>query len=162
LHAERVFVMGVIHNVGQLVICQYLPDSAREILFIADNDHELLNAAEQDILAYTHQDVGLALLRRWGLPPSVCQAAGYHHQPDAAESAELEVAIVHVAGQLLDGKALGLDAAATLERIHPFARSLLQVNSDLLDEVRAEGEGQIEEVAGRFIDASPAGRRPAH
>ncbi len=159
LHAERTFVMGVIHNVGQLVICQYLPEQARETLLIANDDHEVLNAAEQEILGFTHQEVGLALLRRWGLPYSVCQVAGYHHEPDQTDSSVLEVCIVHVAAQLVDGNTLGLETAEILERIHPVARDMLEVTPAFLDEVIEEGSGQIAEVAERFLSASTSKER---
>jgi HD-like signal output (HDOD) protein len=151
LHAERVLVMGVIHNIGLLAICQHLPVQAREILFIADGDHEVLAAAEQEILGYTHQDVGEALLRRWRLPESLCQVAANHHRPERAEAHALEVAIVHVASVLTGCDALGLDSAAALERVHPAARAYARVDEQMLDRVRDQGEKEILELAGRFL-----------
>jgi HD-like signal output (HDOD) protein len=161
LHVERVLVMGVLHNVGQLAICQYLPAQARETLYIAAGDHEVLALAEQELLGFDHQELGGALLRSWRLPESLCQAAAYHHCPERAECHELEVAIVHLAGLLQGCLALGLDSAAVLERAHPVALGLAPVSKATLEDIRERGELQIAELSQQFLGAPRNDRRPA-
>lgn len=151
LHAERAFVMGVIHNIGLLTLCKYRPEQARELLLIASGDEEVFCMAEADILGYSHQDVGEALLRSWKLPEGLCQVAANHHRPERAQQFELEVAIVHVAAQLTSAENLGLDTQGVFDRLHPSAVRLLQADEDMLDEVRAQGARQIEELAGQFL-----------
>ena len=100
LHAERLFVMGVLHDVGRLVILQHLGQLARDILLLAQNKAELLSYAEQEVLGFTHAEVGYELSKTWRLPQSICSAIRFHHQPAAADSYRLEAALVHI-GQLM-------------------------------------------------------------
>ncbi len=153
LHAERAFVMGVIHNIGLLAICQHLPDQAREILFIAAGDDEVLPDAEREILGYTHQEVGGALLRRWGLPDSLCQVAAFHHRPQLARAHRLEVAIVHAAALAYGGDAAGLVSEDILARLQPEAVPLIPLNPDRLDALRAEARQLTAELTGRLLGA---------
>jgi HD-like signal output (HDOD) protein len=161
LHAERVLVMGVLHNVGQLAICQYLPEQAREVLYIAAGDHEVLVLAEQELLGFDHQDLGGALLRSWRLPESLCQAAACHHRPDQADGYALEVAIVHLAGLLQGCLALGLGSGAVLQRAHPAALGLVPASAAMLEDIHEGGEPQILELSQQILGASCDDRRPA-
>ena len=97
LHAERLFVMGVLHDVGRLVIMQHLGQQARDILLLAQDKAELLSYAESEVLGFTHAEVGYELTRTWQLPESIGNAIRFHHQPAAAQSYRLETALIHIA-----------------------------------------------------------------
>jgi HD-like signal output (HDOD) protein len=152
LHAERVFVMGVLHNIGLLALCQVTPEQEREALFIADGDPETLADAERELLGYSHQEVGAALIARWRLPVSIGEVAAYHHQPTRAVAFPLEVAIVHAAGLISAGDALGWGRDDLLRRVHPAAAALTGLNASRLAEVQERGRRQIEELAAQFAD----------
>ena len=115
LHAERLFVMGILHDVGRLVIMQHLGSQARDILLLTQNKAELLSYAETEVLGFTHAEVGYELLGSWQLPESICDTVRFHHRPAAAEAYQLEASLVHI-GQLMahnlvwgDGPQEGLD-----------------------------------------------------
>lgn len=159
LHHERAFVLGMLQDIGVLAICQYLPNQAREILLIAGQDPELLPGAELEVLGYTHQAVGSALLGRWGLPASLVEVAAHHHEPHRATVFRLEVAVMHVANLLAGGDGLGLDRDAILERVQPCARDLLPLSPDLLDDLLDRGREQVDDMVDRFLAASTGARR---
>jgi HD-like signal output (HDOD) protein len=154
LHAERTLVMGVIHNIGLLVICQYLPEQARDALLIARGDDDLLPEAEREILGYTHQEVGAALLQRWNLPDSLCQVAAFHHHPEDAASHRLEVAIIHVAALLTTAESLGLETEEVLGRLHLAAADYVPTDPETLEQVREQGRDAVAEMAERFLGGS--------
>lgn len=97
LHTDRLFVAGMLHDLGRLVIYLSLPDKAREILYITGGDEWILADTEQEILGFCHTDVGEALFRAWGLPEGLQTIAKFHHHPHLATSHENDVAIVHIA-----------------------------------------------------------------
>lgn len=96
LHRERLFVMGVMHDLGRLVIMQHLGQQARDILLLAESRTELLSYAEQEVLGYTHADVGYELAEAWGLPASIGDAIRFHHKPMTATSHQMEAALIHL------------------------------------------------------------------
>ena len=53
---------------------------------------------EEDVLGYTHADVGAALMKNWGLSANQVEAVRYKHAPMNAQTAyRKEAAILHVA-----------------------------------------------------------------
>jgi HD-like signal output (HDOD) protein len=98
-HSDSLFVAGLLHDIGQLVIFSKLPEKAREALALAADDPVIndLHAAEQKILGFDHGQVGGLLLQHWRVPTVLQECAGFHHIPDKAREYPLEVAIVHLA-----------------------------------------------------------------
>jgi len=94
---ERLFVVGVLHDIGRLVILCHLTSLARDILLIAHGKNQLLTHAEDEVLSFNHTDVGYELTRKWQLPQSVSDAIRYHHNPGRAIEHQLDSAIVHIA-----------------------------------------------------------------
>jgi len=100
LHPERLFVIGVLHDIGRLVILQHLTSQSRDILLIAHGKNQLLTAAEEEVLGFSHSEVGFELMRRWQLPESICHSIRHHHTPGSAEEYRLESALVHISQAL--------------------------------------------------------------
>ncbi len=96
-HTQRLFAAGLLHDVGQLVIYHELPELAREALAVAADSDDGLYRAEQDVLGFTHGQVGAALIQAWGLPDSLQATARFHHEPLAGNAFLFETAIVHLA-----------------------------------------------------------------
>jgi HD-like signal output (HDOD) protein len=100
LHIERLFVAGLLHDVGQLVIYHQIPEQAREALAAAEPTDDGLYRAEQHLLGFTHGDVAAELFELWRLPASIKEAAAFHHEPGRAQEFPLETALVHLANSV--------------------------------------------------------------
>jgi len=100
LHPERMFVVGVLHDIGRLVILWHLTTLARDVLLIAHGKNQLLTLAEEEVLGFTHCEVGYELVRNWQLPESICNTIRHHHHPGRAAEQRLETALVHIAQAL--------------------------------------------------------------
>ncbi|HKK14248.1 MAG TPA: HDOD domain-containing protein [Gammaproteobacteria bacterium] len=96
LHPERLFVAGLLHDIGSLVLYHKAPEQAREMLVQADGDEERLHGLEREILGFTHADIGGHLLELWQLPAALRTAVTFHHDPGALEEVTLEAALVHL------------------------------------------------------------------
>ena len=107
LHPERLFIAGLLHDIGSLVLYSRRTEIARDLLLIAQGDEEMLCQAEVDTLGFSHADLGRLLLDQWRLPEALQEAVGYHHDPAAAESAQLEAALVHLANNLANCSLIG-------------------------------------------------------
>ena len=99
LHAERLFIAGLLHDVGRLLIFSLLPESGARIQqHVAAG--EPVSEAERSELGYDHADAGYQLLDSWKLPPALCIAVAFHHRPQAAEQARLEASLVYLANRI--------------------------------------------------------------
>ena len=96
---EALFIAGLLHDVGKLVIVQVLPDKA-EILIPRWLDSPFDQSFEQNMLGFDHAEVGAELMRSWGLPEVLVKATGCHHQPNTAETNVLSSYTVFMANVL--------------------------------------------------------------
>lgn len=103
LHGERLFVAGLLHDIGRLMIYTHRAAEAERIHRHVDMSGVALVAAERHVLGYDHAELGAALLQSWQLPETLQAAVAYHHEPGRAPSAALEAAIVHLANAMTHG-----------------------------------------------------------
>ena len=71
LHPERLFVLGLLHDLGSLVIYRRAPQLAVELLEQAQGNEEALYYLELEQLGFSHADVG-GLLFGIGRCPKRC------------------------------------------------------------------------------------------
>ena len=64
----EIFVSGLLHDIGILVLCNHLTDEYRKVLKDANQDRMSLHDAELRVLGFSHADVGGYLLEKWRLP----------------------------------------------------------------------------------------------
>ena len=60
---EYYFVLGLLHDIGRLVMCDKIPEKVEVTLEMAKEEDEPLFEKERRILGFDHADVGGALLR---------------------------------------------------------------------------------------------------
>jgi HD-like signal output (HDOD) protein len=113
-NTERLFVAGLLHDVGRLVIYKHLASHARDILALSQAEDISLRAAEVKVLGFDHSRLGGILLREWKLPPTLENIVRHHHKPEKAHSPR-EPALVQLANVL----AYTLDLGATGEQRIP-------------------------------------------
>ncbi|MEQ8661439.1 MAG: HDOD domain-containing protein, partial [Gammaproteobacteria bacterium] len=119
LHPERLFVAGLLHDIGSLVLYHQVPDTMRGLLTAAAGAEQQLYDAELATFGYAHPQLGGLLLESWGLPETLHDAVTWHHEPARAAAAPIEAAIVHVAERLANHSGLGGYCEAPLEELPP-------------------------------------------
>jgi putative nucleotidyltransferase with HDIG domain len=102
LHPERLFVAGLIHDVGSLVLYNQRPDAMRDILLIAEGDEEILYQAELERFQYSHAGVAAQLMQQWKFSDTLVEAVQCHHQPGEAQAARMEAHILYLANHLVN------------------------------------------------------------
>jgi len=132
LHSDRLFVAGMLHDLGRLVIYLTLPGKAKEILYITGGDEWILADTEQEVLGFSHMDVGAELFKAWGLPDGFQSIAKYHHQPQLATDHQHDVAIVHIALAIARGQMVGFSIDEMLWAIAPSAWEATGLSVDSL------------------------------
>ena len=104
---EEVFVGGLLHDIGKVVLYVKWPDVGQQITAARKDSSRSLMETEQELFAVTHADVGGWLATAWHLPTTLREPILHHHMPSAAQDAKLQTAIVHVADVLVKGLACG-------------------------------------------------------
>jgi len=150
-NTERCFVMGLLHDVGALILYRQQPDQSRQALELSIERPMPLHVAEREILSFDHGDVGAELMYAWKLPTSFIEVTRHHHQPSAAERYRLETALIHLADVITGmahGTASGGKQGTPLE---PGAWELTGLSVDVMEPVIAEADAQFEEARAAIL-----------
>ncbi|VAW81054.1 hypothetical protein MNBD_GAMMA13-736 [hydrothermal vent metagenome] len=102
LHPERLFVSGLMHDLGSLVLYDQHPDTMRDILILADGDESVLYQAEQERFHFTHASVAAHMMEQWQLPEALIDAIRWHHEPERALDVSVEAHILYLANHLVN------------------------------------------------------------
>ena len=95
--SDRLFIAGLLHEVGHLVLCAKMPDHAREAIRRSVQTGEALHEIQQQMLGCHYGDIGAMLLGNWRLPEELQALVRYHPAPMSAPSQWLETALLHLA-----------------------------------------------------------------
>jgi HD-like signal output (HDOD) protein len=98
--SDTLFTAGLLHGIGRLIIAQKLPQQAMQIKNAVELEHADLCQAENEILSFTHCDVGAAFINKWGLPKLLSDVAQYYQKPELADDFSDEIRLVHMASKL--------------------------------------------------------------
>jgi putative nucleotidyltransferase with HDIG domain len=108
---DHLFVVGLLHDVGKIVLLHFFFDLYQEALKQASLHEDLpLYMAEREIIGMDHGDVGAMLLGRWKFPPQVIKPIMAHHHHDVSvESDPRDTTMLRLANQLPQLVGLGRD-----------------------------------------------------
>ena len=81
--ASDVFMSGILHRVGLLVLAAKAPVRLLELRKARESSDESELELERRILGTTHPDIGAYLLGLWGLPYDISEAVQFHRLPNA-------------------------------------------------------------------------------
>ncbi|MCC6207790.1 MAG: HDOD domain-containing protein [Gammaproteobacteria bacterium] len=150
LHPERLFVAGLLHDIGSLLIYNRVPETARNLVLAARGNESILHRTEHTALGFSHAELGGMMLDQWHLPEALREAVRYHHEPAAAEHGRLEAAILHIADALANhGEQGAFSGEASTELFiddDVWGTTGLTPTPDLLDMITEETREQYREA----------------
>jgi HD-like signal output (HDOD) protein len=147
---ERNFIVGLLHDIGSLLLYLQQPESQAQAIVAHHAEKIPLWQAEQRIFGFDHAEVGGALLKKWNLPPLLCQAVRFHLYPEQAPEKDRQPAwLVHLAWQIVR---YHIERDGLLEDDAEIDASIWEANdlsADLLPQILEKAEQQF--LASRDI-----------
>ena len=136
--ADRGFAatLGLLHDLGKLVVLSKFPDEARRLRAAPAVATEGQMDREARVLGVDHAALGANLAGRWALPGDLVRAIRWHHQPTRAfektdpKPLRLAAALVQIANQLAKYLYVYQDHTE-LDVIAPATFELLGLGRDL-------------------------------
>lgn len=150
LHRERLFIAGLMHDIGQLIISYKLPGLARAAMMRSLTEDMPLYKAEQDVMGFDHAQVAAELMKSWNFPESHQVATLYHHEPGLSHASTLECAIVHMADALSHMAETGTSECHDLPEISNDVWKLTRMRPDLIELFLVESREQFIEILSLF------------
>ena len=149
-NTERLYLLGLLHDIGGLVLCKESAGIARTCLSRANYEGKHLHHVEQEELGFTHAQVGGELLNRWRLPEFMVETTIYHHNPLSAPKFPKYAAIVHLADILAYEMGFGGSGEPFVPPLGGQILEFLDLEKKQLSTIKLSIQGSFEELFQMF------------
>lgn len=136
--AEVAMLAGTLHDLGKLVLAQYMPDRYAEVVSMARTRRMMLCDEEEEMLGTTHAAVGGYLAEWWSLPRKISQALSYHHEPQDSAGDTRLTGFVHLADTIVHRAQIGSSGGGTEPEIDTDPQESLGIDDGLLEAVQEQ------------------------
>jgi HD-like signal output (HDOD) protein len=127
---ERLFVAGLLHNIGELVIVDMLPDSAKRCQ--AFNARVSPAELQAGVLGYTFTNVSAGIIKEWGIPETIYKPIANIHGEKRNQS-DIEEQILQLSYVLaLDN--VNSEIYPSYNNLKPELHESLSLNRDDLED----------------------------
>ena len=152
---DALFTAGLLHDIGELVIFNRLPQQSMEaLLLVLDSQDEMpVHEAERLVMGLDHAEVGGELARQWHLPPVLTECIAYHHAIDQAQRHPRETALVHIANVVALMAEIDTPDFADVEPIDPKAWEISDLDANSVEAAVFAIQAEIAEVEKLFLGA---------
>ena len=132
---DTLFIAGLLHEIGKLVLGNYLESYYEAVLReVSDSRMDFLEI-EDEHLGTNHAKVGSMLASHWGLPEVLVECIGAHHDPRLATEYHAEAAIVHLADHLALMLGIGWGIDGLKYTFHSAAVEGLRIPEDVIYDI---------------------------
>ena len=149
---ERFFVIGLLADLGHLVMYQVEPAQAERAQVNAAESGRPLHELERELLGCDYAEVGGALVEKWHLPPRLSAAiAGQIDPVQADETFRRDAALLHLARIMADGMENKQESEAIATRVDERIWPLTGLKPANLATIRLIAEMNHGEVVSLFF-----------
>jgi HD-like signal output (HDOD) protein/FixJ family two-component response regulator len=147
-HAEEIFTMGLIHDIGKLILLQIFSELDIDLTDgqMSESDRiELSNA-----FSLNHGNFGAVLLKRWGFSDLYQQIATFHDNLENADPISKELLIVHFSNLLAKSIGYSWEEEADTEISESLSTRLLKISPENIKEIQDGVLKNMDEIKSIF------------
>ena len=153
-HGENIYVAGLLHDIGIIVLDQFFHTDFVEILKKSRTEKNNLANIEFPLFGFNHIDIGQALAENWVFPHEIVKAIANHHNPEnVGEEFDKISDTIYIANCAIQDKNIGY-CDAPYKNMTLFQKSLmkLKIKEKAIGFILKETEKELEkmEEAGWF------------
>jgi len=94
---EKAYLSGIIHDIGEVVLSYYQPETFAGILATIKAKPVHLIDVELEVFQTTHTQIGYCIAEKWNFPEAYREVILYHHTPREATGDPVLCSIVNLA-----------------------------------------------------------------
>jgi HD-like signal output (HDOD) protein len=145
-NVERFFLAGMLHDVGQLILCTRVPELVREMIAMSEESGKPHFVIQRSVLGYDHGDVGGELLKQWKIPAIISEPVACHHAPGRAELYPVESSLMHVADVIGHAMQVGFGGEPFVPPLDTRSWERMDIPVSLLATIIEQGDAQLTEA----------------
>ncbi|MBI4230326.1 MAG: HDOD domain-containing protein [Planctomycetes bacterium] len=148
---EDFFIAGLLHDVGKIVLDQYLHDDFVRVLEVVEKKDCLFVEAEAEVLGVTHAEVAGWLFEQWKLSKGLVQAVACHHNPALSDEVQKITSVIHLGDIVCRALQIGSGGDRKIPACSPTAWEALGLTEGRIPEILRATEEEAER-AMVFLD----------
>jgi HD-like signal output (HDOD) protein len=141
-HTEQLFVSGLLHDLGRLILYIYFPEESREVLAHSQALSRPLYEEESAYLGCNHAQVGSQLMKQWKLPAMLENNVACHHRPSEAQLS-VPASLVHLADIIVNGLGVGSSGEKSVPALDYEAWENLKLSPSMFETVIGQAMHQF-------------------
>jgi HD-like signal output (HDOD) protein len=150
---ESTFTASLLHDIGKLVLDVFLTREYAKVLEKVRLNGVSVLEAEEEVMGFSHADVGGWLCERWKFPPLLTFPISFHHQVEKVDKNYMQMtSIIHLADILCKRAHIGNSGDNKIPTIQIPAQKYLNMKEDDLERIIEELK-QEEDKAMSFLSA---------
>lgn len=151
--SERMFVEGLLRDIGHLIMYEQLPEESEQALRESANSGTPLHLVEQHLMGFDYTEVGLSLVENWQLPRNFGMAIRYQNNPRETKDYGFEAALLNMANALTEGFQSPKGNLDWQNLVAPESWTLTALDEDLLKECMLEAGKQLSSMLDLMDEA---------
>ncbi|MBW2053036.1 MAG: HDOD domain-containing protein [Deltaproteobacteria bacterium] len=145
-NGEEIFLAGLLHDIGKVILDTFLHDKYSEVLRAAQEKNLLLLEAERNALGATHEHFGYWLAEHWNLPLNLTAAIAFHHDPQKSEEYFIVTSLVHIGDILTRALEVGNGGDNQIPPVDTQAWAALNLKPALIENIIGDFENKLKQV----------------
>ena len=160
-NAERVFVSGLLHEIGNLLLAFKDPPLYSELRDTAIRRQTSVAIQQREQLGFDYADIGAALLKQWQLPVTLFEPVLFHTSDLVKVPSGVlhDTAFVHLGATISRAAMWTRDTDEPVPEFDPTATQLAKLDDKVVDEVMAEADPMIVEAMSLLLPDLKRGLR---
>lgn len=145
---EQVFLNGLLHDMGKVILAVYFPEDYRPVLEDSKTSKIPLHRKEKEWLGVDHAKLSGLLMENWHFPDAILMPCRFHHDPvQCPKNNRQNAVIVELANFMCKSAGIGNSGNLAISKPEGFSRTLgISVkDADAIGENLKEQRPQIEE-----------------
>ncbi|MEJ5361727.1 MAG: HDOD domain-containing protein [Spirochaetota bacterium] len=129
---EEFFIAGLIHDIGKVLMNNFFPDEMKQIIDISQSKGGLIIDIEKNILGLTHEEIGIAIGKKWNFENNLLYAVGRHHIPVLKGDSAIYSMVVHVADTFSKVLKVGFSGNYVIDTIDEAIWQTLGISEEIV------------------------------
>lgn len=150
--AEKVFLAGIMHDIGKLLI-NFVFSAEQETIMsrVAGSHNASLLEAELEVMGCTHADMGAIMTEIWKFPHDITEPIKHHHHPQNATKSKEIVSAIHAGNEIVKAMALGKSSSPCAMPVKDSIWEILEISAEELPGIVSAIHSRFEELEGLLI-----------
>lgn len=158
LDSERLFVAGLLRDIGHLILFQTVPSQIQQAMQHARKQGVPLYRVERLLLGIDYAKLGGTLMQQWQLPKSLWEPTECHVEPALAEEFPLIASLLHIAAVITDAVDEERDVSACVDRLNPIVWHNTGLTAAQCEDIPERVEKQFASVINLIFPAQAMAR----